>query len=134
MRHTFEEGANMRLTRAALQAAPPPKRSTASCTDSNGAEVSISALQPPAPHPGPCCSQTLLLHLHPATRGGREGVESPGSASERERRRARRRTERRLHACRLPPPHLRARPPADSLRLLPVCDDDRLPPLPAFVA
>jgi hypothetical protein len=42
----------MRLTRSALQAAPPPpKRSMASRTDSNGAEVSISALQPPAPAP-----------------------------------------------------------------------------------
>jgi hypothetical protein len=37
----------MRLTRSA----PPPKRSMASRTDSNGAEVSISALQPPAPAP-----------------------------------------------------------------------------------
>lgn len=41
----------MRLTRPALQAAPPPKRSTASRTDSKGAEVSISALQPPTPLP-----------------------------------------------------------------------------------
>jgi hypothetical protein len=36
----------MRLTRSVLQTAPPPKRSTASRTDSNGADVSISALQP----------------------------------------------------------------------------------------
>ena len=42
------EGANMRLTRSELQAALPPKRSTASRTDSNGADVSISALPPPA--------------------------------------------------------------------------------------
>lgn len=43
------EGANMRLTRSELQAALPPKRSTASRTDSNGADVSISTLPPPAP-------------------------------------------------------------------------------------
>lgn len=43
------EGANMRLTRSELQAALPPNRSTASRTDSNGADVSISALPPPAP-------------------------------------------------------------------------------------
>jgi hypothetical protein len=36
------DGANMRLTRSVLQTAPPPKRSTASRTDSNGADVSIS--------------------------------------------------------------------------------------------
>uniref|UniRef100_A0A0A9CG04 Uncharacterized protein n=1 Tax=Arundo donax TaxID=35708 RepID=A0A0A9CG04_ARUDO len=45
----FFEGENMRLTRSELQAALPPKRSTASRTDSNGADVSISALPPPAP-------------------------------------------------------------------------------------
>lgn len=43
------EGANMRLTRSELQAALPPNRSTASRTDSNGADVSISTLPPPAP-------------------------------------------------------------------------------------
>jgi hypothetical protein len=37
-------GANMRLMRLEVQAALPPKRSTASRTDSNGADVSISAL------------------------------------------------------------------------------------------
>lgn len=37
----------MRLMRWELQAALPPKRSTASRTDSNGADVSISALPPP---------------------------------------------------------------------------------------
>ena len=46
------EGANMRLTRSELQAALPPKRSTASRTDSNGADVSISALPPPAASEG----------------------------------------------------------------------------------
>ena len=70
----------MRLTRQELQtaAAPPPKWSTASRTDSKGADVSISALPPPPPPlpagasspfmssgtvPIQCCKDDLLFCL-----------------------------------------------------------------------
>jgi hypothetical protein len=78
------EGANMRLTRSELQAALPPNRSTASRTDSNGADVSISTLPPPAPSGAAAAAgaahsaSELMANGGAGFFGGARGVERTG--------------------------------------------------------